>query len=222
MLKPKKRVTRQQIKEDKLVTFAAKASDFYDRHSRNILAGAGILVVLVVVVVFYINSRAQVEKEATFELTMAKVEIGQGNYDVAENKLIHLIDTYGGTPSSGDATFFLGNVQLFRENWNVAIQSFQQYLDRFGRDPMTTASAIAGIGFAHENLGDYQEAAEYYLEAATKYPHEFNAPQYLMDAGRCYGLAGDSDKARETYEVVIELYEDSPLSGKAKDELNRW
>jgi TolA-binding protein len=222
MLKPKKRVTRQQIKEDKLVTFAAKASDFYDRYSRNIIAGAGILVVLVVVVVFYVNSRAQVEREATFELTMAKVEIGQGNLDLAESKLIQLIDTFEGTRSGGDATFFLGNVHLFRQNWDGALQAFQQYLDRFGRDPMMSAAAMAGIGFAHEHMGQYSEAAEYYLEAATAYPSEFNAAQYLMDAGRCYGLAGDSDKARDTYEVVIELYKDSPLSGKAEDELSRW
>jgi TolA-binding protein len=221
MLKPKKRVTRQQIKEDKLVTFAAKASDFYDRYSRNIIAGAGILVVLVVVVVFYVNSRAQVEKDATFELSMAKIEIGQGNLDAAESKLIHLIDTYGGTPSGGDATFFLGNVQLFQANWNGAIQSFQQYIDRFGRDPMMTSAAVAGIGLAYENMGELDKAAEYYSKAAADYPHEFNAPQYLMDAGRCYGLGGDSDRARETYNVVIELYEDSPLSGKAEDELSR-
>ncbi len=145
MLKPKRRVTRQQIKEDKLVTFAAKASDFYDSNSRNILVGAGILVVLVVVVVFYFNSRAQAEREATFELTMAKIEIGQGNLEVAKNKLIQLIDTYGGTPSGGDASFFLGNVQLFQKNWERAVQAFQQYLDRFGKDPMMTAAITANL-----------------------------------------------------------------------------
>lgn len=221
MLKPKRRITRQQIKEDKLFTFAAKVTNFYDNNSRNIFVGVGIVVVLVVAVVFYFNSRAQAERSATFELTMAKIEIGQGNFGAAETKLIQLIDTYGGTPSGGDASFFLGNVQLFLENWDGAVQALQQYLDRFGKDPMMSAAAMAGIGFAREHQGQYPEAGEHYFEAATTYPNEFNAPQYLMDAGRCYDLAGDSEKARDTYEVVIELYKDSPLSGKAEDELSR-
>ena len=222
MLKPKKRITRQQIKEDKLTTLTAKVTDYYRQNSRNIIAGAGILVVLIVVVVFYFNSRAQAENEATYELTMAKIEIGQRNYDMAVQKLTTIIDTYGGTKTAGDALFFLGNVRLSTGEWETAITEFQQYLDKNGKDPMLAAGAIAGIGFAYEQEQKFPEAAEYYINAASNYPQEFNAPQYLLDAGRCYGLGGNPVKAHEAFQLIIDQYPESTQIQKAKDELNRW
>jgi len=222
MLKPKKRITRQQIKEDKLITFTTKVTDYYRRNSRNVIAGAGILVVLIVVVFFYFNSHAQAENEATYDLTMAKIEIGQRNYDAAAQKLTVIIDTYGGTKTAGDALFFLGNVRLSTQEWESAITEFQQYLDKYGKDHMLTAGAIAGIGFAYEQEQKFPEAAEYYMKAATNYPHEFNAPQYLLDAGRCYGLGGNPVKAREAFQSIIDQYPESTQIQKAKDELNRW
>jgi TolA-binding protein len=222
MLKPKKRITRKQIKEDKLVTLTAQVTDYYRRNSRNLLAGAGILVVLIVVVVFYFNSRAQAESEATYDLTMAKIDIGQRNYDTAAQKLTALIDTYGGTKSAGDAVFFLGNVKLSTNDWDAAIKEFQKYIDKYHRDPLFTAGAIAGIGFAYEQQQKYSEAAEYYMEAANKYPHQFSAPRYLLDAGRCYGFGGNPVKAHEAFQKIIDQYPESSQIQKAKDELNRW
>ena len=222
MLKPKKRITRQQIKEDKLLTFAAKASDFYNQNARNILAGAGIIVVLAVVVAFFVNSRAQADKAASYELIIAKIDIGRQNYDEAVVKLSQIIETYSGTRSAGEALFFLGNVYLFQENWTAARTSFDQYLDRYGRDPQMTSGAIAGLAFTEENEQQYIEAAEHYLEASNSYPHEYNAPQYLIDAGRCFALAGERERARNAYQTVVDRYETSMLREKAENELKRW
>jgi TolA-binding protein len=222
MLKPKKRTTRQQIKEDQFTVFAAKAQDYYRHHSRNIFAGAGVIVVLVVAVVFYLNSRAQAEKDATYDLTMAKIDIGQRNFDGAVQKLTAVVDTYGGTKSAADAMYFLGNVHLSTGDWEAARSEFQQYLDKYGKDAMLTAGAIAGIGFSFEQEQKFTDAAEYYSRAAKTFPHEFSAPQYLLDAGRCYGLAGDAAKAHETFQQIIDQYPESNQSQTAKDELNRW
>jgi TolA-binding protein len=222
MLKPKKRVTRQQIKEDKLIAFTAKASDFYDRNSRNILAGAGIIVVLAVVIAFFINNRAQAEKAATFDLTLAKIEIGQQNYDTAAQKLSQVIETYSGTRAAGDAQFFLGNVHLSMQDWSGARTAFQQFLDRYGKDPQFTAAAIAGLGFADEHEEKFLDAAEHYLEAADSYPNEYNAPQYLLDAGRCFAFAGEIPKAHDAFRLIVERYPESAQKQKAEDELNRW
>jgi TolA-binding protein len=221
MLKPRRRVTRDQIKEDKFMTFAAKASDYYNRNSRNILAAAGIIVVLIIVGVFYFNSRAQAEKDASFDLTMAKLEMGQGSFDAAIEKLVLLIDNYGGTQSAGDALFFLANARLAQQDWLAARNAFQDYRDHYGKDPMLTAGAITGIGFTLEQEGKFAEAAQNYWNAATKYPKEFNAPQYLLDAGRCYRLAGDDAHAAQAYDLILEHYQDSPQSRIAKDELDR-
>jgi TolA-binding protein len=222
MLKPRKRITRQQIKEDKLITFTAKASDFYDRHSRNILAGTGILVILVVVVGFFINSRAQAEKAATFDLTLAKVEIGQKNYDSAAQKLSDVVENYKGTRAAGDALFFLGNVHVDQGKYEQARGEFQKYLNRYGNDPQFASSAIAGLGFVDEQEKQYREAAGKYLEAANKYPQEYNAPQYLLNAGRCFALAGDISRAKEMYKMILDTYPESDLKQKAEDEMNRW
>ena len=222
MLKPKRRVTRQQIKEDKLIAFTAKASDFYDRNSRNILAGAGIIVVLAIVIAFFINNRVQAEKAATFDLTLAKIEIGQQNFDTAAQKLTQVIDTYSGTRSAGDAQFFLGNVRLSMQDWSGARTAFQQYLDRYGKDPQFTAAAIAGLGFADEHEKKFLDAAEHYLEAADSYPDEYNAPQYLLDAGRCFAFAGETSKAHDAFQLIVKRYPESAQNQKAEDELKRW
>jgi TolA-binding protein len=222
MLKPRKRITRQQIKEDKLITFTAKASTFYNQHSRNILAGVGILVVVAVVVAFFINSRAQAEKAATFDLTLAKVEIGQRNYDNASQKLAEIVENYSGTRAAGDALFFLGNLYIDQRNYEQARENFNKYLSRYGSDPQFASSAIAGLGFVDEQEKQYREAAEKYLEAANKYPKEYNAPQYFLNAGRCFALAGEISRAKETYKMILDTYPESDLKQKAENEMNRW
>jgi len=222
MLKPRKRITKQQIKEDKLVTFTAKASSFYTENSRTIMAVAGVLVVLAVAVGFFINSRAQAEKTATFDLTLAKIEIGQQNYDTAAEKLTKIIENYSGTRSAADALFFLGNVYLSQGNWEQARATFQRYLSDYGRDRQLAPAATAGIGLADEQEKEFQEAAQQYLQAADRYPQMYNAPQYLLDAGRCFGLAGDTARAREMFQSIIDRYPKSELKTQAEDELNRW
>jgi len=222
MLKPRKRITRQQIKEDKLVTFTAKASSYYAENSRTILAVGGVVVVLAIAAGFFINSRAQAEKTATFDLTLAKIEIGQQRFDTAAEKLTQIIENYSGTRSAADALFFLGNVYLSQGNWDQARVTFQRYLDDYGKDRQLAPAAIAGLGLADEQEKKYRDAAERYLEAANRYPDMYNAPQYLMDAGRCFALAGDTARAEDTFKLVIDRYPKSELKQQAEDEMNRW
>jgi tetratricopeptide (TPR) repeat protein len=53
----------------------------------------------------------------------------------------------------------------------------------------------------YQELGEYQKAAEEYLEAYALYPE----PEFFFNVGEAYRLAGDKDKAIEYFEKYLEL-----------------
>ena len=56
MLKPKKRITRKEIKQDKLVTIYFKVNDWLNENSKYVV-GVGIALVIIIAAAFIFSSR---------------------------------------------------------------------------------------------------------------------------------------------------------------------
>ena len=69
--------------------------------------------------------------------------------------------------------------------------------------------AEAGVAACEDQEGKYLEAAIQYRTLAETHPDVFLAPQFLIDAGRCYQAAERTSDARSMYEKVVSDYEDS-------------
>lgn len=218
MLKPRTRLTKKKLKEDKLVTAYFKAIDYYQLYQKYILGGVGALVILILLIVYISQTREANELKASGDLSAARAQLARMNYPAAIDSLQKIIVRYEGTRSAGDATFYLANTYFQRQEFDLAEKYYQDYLDSYSGDPIISYSAMAGVAACLEEKEEYKAAADMYEKAASKYDKVFSAAEGLMSAGRCYDAAGIKEKAKEMYQLVVEKY---PNSGYKKDaELN--
>ena len=122
-----------------------------------------------------------------------------------------IVDNYGSTEAGEIARFYLANSYFQLAQYDDALK---QYEDFSGSDPLLKASAIAGIGGCYEGKKDYGKAAPQFEKAAGVLATNANTPEYLNSAARCYGLAGDKEKA---ITLLKQLKKDFPTSQYARD-----
>ena len=114
---------------------------------------------------------------------------------------------YSGTPEADLAKYYLGIINIKLNNLDEGVS----YLKAFPKDDaLLTVSAYMALGFAHEDMGDPKEAANYFERAANSVDeNEYTTPKMWLEAGRNYEAAGMPDKARQLYTQIKEKYPNS-------------
>jgi len=211
MLRPRKRITKREIKEDALVTAYFRVQKFIRKYNRQLNIGFVIVVLIGVVSVLMVRSKKKAELAASGKLGIAEQFYYAPDYGRAIDELIQIVNTYSGTNAAGKAAFFLANVYFATEDYGNAERYYRMYLDDYSNSTLFSASSLAGIAACLESQNRYAEAARLYEKAGGKYPDFFEAPFFLKDAGRCYGMAGNREKSKEMYQYIIERYPESSL-----------
>lgn len=216
MLRPRKKVARKTVKEDKLVTTYLRLLDYYELYQKYILGGITALIVIVLLIVVVSRNQRDAEKKASEELAAARMQLSNMNLNAAADSLEKLVSRYDGTNSAGIGCFYLANTYFLQKKTELAQKYFEEYLDDYETDPMLSSSAMAGLAACYEENKDYKKAAELYEDAVNNYKSVFNAAEKLMNAARCYGLAGNKENAKRIYQLVIEKYPNSGLKNDAE------
>jgi TolA-binding protein len=216
MLKPRKRITKRQIKEDKFVTAYFKTVDFINKNSKAVTIGFIALMAIIVLFMLMARSKQTAELKASEQLARANTEISQNNITQAIDILLNMVDNYSGTKSAEDGMYLLAYTYYQKGEYEKAQSNFEKYLDDYGDNELLTSSAYSGLAASLEQQGKFSEAAQWYEKGATKFPEHFNAPQQWMDAGRCYSLANRNDKAKVCYEALVDKYPTSALKNDAE------
>ena len=93
---------------------------------------------------------------------------------------LDIIDNYKGTPAAKLATYSAGMAYLNLEDYVNAIE----YFDQFDTDDvMFKALAKGAIGDAFAQIGQPEDAYDYYVAAFESSDNSFSAPKYLFKAG---------------------------------------
>ncbi len=217
MLKPRKRITKKELKQDKLVTAYFKVMDFL-RNNRKLVSGLMTgLVIAVIVVVAYLNNVNSNNRKAATELSQVLTYFDGGAYQVAINGdpshnvfgLKSIVENYGGSETGEAAKVYLADCYYYLGDYTDAMKYFKDY---DGSDNFLKASADAGVAEVYEIWGDHQKAAEYYQRAASRDSKNFLAPQYLIGAARNYIKVGKKDRAVGLLARVQKDFPDSPYA----------
>ncbi len=215
-MNPGKKITKKQIKEDKLVTSAFKVSEYIQKNPTSfVIGGSAALVIFAVIVLFFWNSgKKNSEADVLFGRAHLSVEMGQ--IDGAISDLLTIVNSYANTPVAPMACYTLANMYFETKDYDNASTYFKLIVSRYNIDKMILAGAAAGAAACGKIKGDYQEAGSLYRQAADLYPDEMWSPNYLLQAGKNYTAAADTASAISAYEALTANYSRTVEANSAK------
>ncbi len=219
MLKPKKKISKREIKEDKLVTTYFEAQSWFEQNKKRVSTVVTILVVAAAAIWIYFNNRAAGDLNATTDLGKVMRYYDQGQYQIAINGspqenvrgLEQIVNDYGSTPTGKIAGLYLANCYFSLSQYDKALEI---YRDTDISDKSLMASVYAGIAACEVEKGNDAEGARMFEKAAGIDSRKLNTAEYLYRAAGSYVQAGEKEKASELLE---RLKKDFPQSTYARE-----
>jgi len=219
MLKPQKKVSRREIKEDKLVTAYFETRGWMEKNTKILSYIAIGLACAAVIGFLWIKNRAESNDKATTMLAKVALYWDKGEYDLAINGvpqegtqgLQAIVDEYGSTKTGQLAKLYLANSYYAIKNYDKALE---YYDDISVSDKLISASALAGVAACYEAKGDLSKAASYFEKAASKNMTPMQAPENLQRSAVNYAAVGKKEKA---VELLQTLKKEFPLSTFARE-----
>jgi len=214
VLTKKKKISKKEIKEDRLVTTYYKTVDYFNQHKNKIYLYGGIVLVLFAAIYWYVDHKAKNNEAASTELGKILASYEKGAYQEAINGkpaekipgLKQIVDEYGSTETGEAAKIFLANSYSMMGKTEDA---FKYYDDYSGDNKIFKATSLAGKASYYESKNDFQKAADLFLEAAHSSEENALNAEYLLKAGIDFIEAGQKDKAKETLKSLKEEYKTS-------------
>ena len=220
MLRPKKKISKRDLKEDALVTTYVKVTSFYEANKRTISIALTALVVAVFAIVIYAKNRADNNEKAVTALGAIFESYDAGQFQTAVDGipeknvqgLRSIVDNYGNSASGDLARFYLASayVQLGRSD-----EALKEFEDCSPPGELLAVARLSGIGSCYESRGKFKEAAGSFEKAATQYPKDASAAENLNNAARDYAQAGDRDKAIDLYKRIKKNYPTTAFAREA-------
>ena len=113
-----------------------------------------------------------------------------------------------------DAMLRVGQSHARAEQYDLALQAFQQFIDRYATH-IEVGRAMRARANALSQLGEHTRAGAAYRDVHAAYPASTNAPQDLLSAGENYHKGGALSEAGAAYRQLAEQYPKSPLFNEA-------
>jgi len=184
----------------------SKSEKFIEKNQKilTIIIGSAVVIVLGIFAFqkLYIAPR---EKAAQGQMFMAQKYFDQDSLNKALNGngqdigFLDIIDEYSMTKSANLANYYAGIIYLKQGKFEDAIK----YLKKFDSDDeFVGPMATGGIGDAYLELGQKDNALDYYLKASSQQVNDLTTPLYMMRAAFVYEDLGKFDKAVELYEKI--------------------
>lgn len=213
MINPPRKISkRHELRSDTVVTFYARAWDYYEKNKTVVYLAAAALVLVILAIIGWFYYQGQRADEAQRLLGQIVGVYESGDYRAAldgterATGLLEIADDYGSTSAGNLARFYAADALYNLGEYDEALRYFRAF-DK-SRD-FIGASALAGEAAVNENKGEFERAGDLYRRASQHFENELTSPQYLVDAGRAYEEAGAIDKAISAYNSIQERYPES-------------
>ena len=130
---------------------------------------------------------------------------GEGKYG-----FLDIIENYKGTPAAKLATYSAGMAYLNLKEYENAIT----YLDQFKADDiLLSALAKGAIGDAFAQLGQIDDAYDYYIQASKVSENMYSTPKYLYKAAM---LGAENSKIKQAISFLERIEKEYPKAEEAK------
>lgn len=214
MLAKKKKLSKKEIKQDRLVELYYKSQSYFEDNKNRILLYAGIAVIAVLAVFYYLDQRADKNNKAGLELSRVMNFYDSGAYlEAIEGRqgtdiigLKQIVDSYGSTENGETAKIYLANSYALLGQTEEA---YNFYKDYGGSIDMYKAASYAGQASYHAFKNEHQKAADLYYRASQVDVNNIQRSDYILQAGINYLAAGDHQEAKDLFQTIKDDYKGS-------------
>ena len=190
-----------------------KTEQFLENNAKQVGITVG-AVVAVVLAFFAYNTYVVAPKtdEAGTEMAQAIKWFEADSMNLALNGnganygFLDIMDEYGSTPAGNSAHYYAGLAYFVTGDFESAIETLDKYS---ASNTATGAMALGVIGDAFAELGQMDDAADYYQKAAKSTNNAFTTPLFLWKAGLALEANDEASKAVNLYERIAEDYPES-------------
>ena len=131
MLKPKRKITRKEIKKDPFLESIDKLENNFEQNKKTYLNIAIGLIAIVLVINILLNKQSQKNIDSNSDLGMALVAFDNEDYDNAKFQFETIVSEYSGTNSSNVANYYLGKISFENDD----LDKSKTYLNAYLKDP---------------------------------------------------------------------------------------
>ena len=216
MLTKQKKLSRKEIKEDKLVEFYYKSQSFFEENKNKIFTYLGALALVVVAVILFMNYRSGQNDDAAVHLSKVMDMYDMGDYlgaiegkkDVKMLGLKDIVAEYGSTENGETAKIYLANSYA---NLGKSDEALKYYEDYSGGIDIYVAASLAGQAGYYASKNEYEKAADLYMKASKVSKTDVMNSDYMFQAAVNYFDAGDKDQAKSLLQTIKEDYKTSAV-----------
>ncbi|NGP88872.1 tetratricopeptide repeat protein [Fodinibius halophilus] len=209
-----KKQVKEELEQDILLETFSKAQNLYDNNKSALIGAAIALIVLIGGSVgYYYYSTAQ-ENEA--QQLMAKATQAYLNQDYqtaltgSDTQFTvgfeQIVNNFPLTDAANLASYYASVCEFNLGNTQEALNYITEYEVPEG---ILGVAPIAFHGVIHTELGNHEKAADIYIKAAEWDKNESTTPYNYLEAARAYQDAGNTDKAREYAQKVVDEHDQS-------------
>lgn len=219
MLTKQKKLSKKEIKQDKLVEFYYKAVAFYEENKNKVYIYIGVVAVAIFAVYLYLNYQSDQNKEAGAKLANVMDLFDNGAFlEAIEGKqgtnligLKKIVQDYGSTENGETAKIYLADSYA---NLGKLDEALKYYEDYDGDIEMYIAASLAGQAGIYSYRNDYEKAAELYLKASRVSKNNILNPDYMYQAALNYLEAGHKEEAKDLFETIKDEYKTSDVASQ--------
>jgi tetratricopeptide (TPR) repeat protein len=216
MLTKQKKLSRKEIKEDKLVEFYYKSQSFFEENKNKVFTYLGAVALVVIAVILFMNYRSGQNEEAAGHLSKVIDMYDMGDYlgaiegkkDVKMLGLKDIVAEYGSTENGETAKIYLANSYA---NLGKSDEALKYYEDYSGDIDIYVAASLAGQAGYYAAKNEYVKAADLYMKASRVSKTDVMNSDYMFQAAVNYFDAGDKDQAKSLLQTIKEDYKTSAV-----------
>jgi tetratricopeptide (TPR) repeat protein len=216
VLTKKKRISKKEMKEDKLVTSYYGAYNYFLENQARILIGLALVALVIVAIVLISNKRANDNLAAGNQLAKVITLYESGSFQEAIDGqpasnivgLKSIVENYGSTENGETAKIYLANAYTYVNNPDEA---FKLYDDYGGSNSLFKSTALAGQASYFESKNDYKKAADLYRNAAQISAGNPSNAEYLLKTGINLMKLGKNEEAESLFKEIKNDYKFSPV-----------
>jgi tetratricopeptide (TPR) repeat protein len=226
MIGKKKKITKKEIQEDKLVSSFYKGQELFEEHKQKLIIGIGSIAIIILAITWFINKKSEDNLLAAGQISMIIPTFEQGQFQKAIDGepgtqldgFKKIVDNYGSTEQGEIAKIYLANSYYSLGDYENALEYFTDYS---GKSKLHQSTAYAGMAACYELKDDFSDAANYYVKAADTYKLESQTADFLLNAGINYIKSGQNEDAKNILEKVKKEYKSTTAAREVEKYLSQ-